>query len=93
MTDILTPEETPVPSPAPQRRTALGRLYHGETAIDFYGRRFIGLGISGALLVISIVSFILNTITGTGNSRIHIRRNAAPPGQKPPPGDGPVIDV
>ena len=60
MTDILTPEETPVPSPAPQRRTALGRLYHGETAIDFYGRRFIGLGISGALLVISIVSLLVS---------------------------------
>jgi len=60
MTDILTPEETPVPTPAPQRRSALGRLYHGETSIDFYGRRFLGLGISGALLVISIVSLLVS---------------------------------
>jgi preprotein translocase subunit SecF len=60
MTDILTPEETPVPAPAPQRRSALGRLYHGETSIDFYGRRFLGLGVSGALLVISIVSLLVS---------------------------------
>ena len=34
------------------RRGPFGRLYHGETAIDFYGRRWIGLGVSIALVEI-----------------------------------------
>lgn len=44
-------------------------------------------------LVISIVSLILNTLTGTGESRMRVRRSASVP--KPPGGDGggPVIDV
>ena len=39
-----------------QRRGLRGRLYHGETAIDFYGRRWWGLALSSLLLVITIVS-------------------------------------
>ncbi|MGA0894642.1 MAG: hypothetical protein ACO3S5_08445, partial [Ilumatobacteraceae bacterium] len=38
------------------RRGPLGRLYHGETAIDFYGRRWIGLSASILLVVATIVS-------------------------------------
>jgi preprotein translocase subunit SecF len=38
------------------RRSAAGRLYHGETSVDFYGRRWIGLGVSAALLLISLIS-------------------------------------
>ena len=38
------------------RRGVGGRLYHGETAIDFYGRRWWGLGFSGLLLVITVIS-------------------------------------
>jgi preprotein translocase subunit SecF len=41
-----------------QRRGLGGRLYHGETAIDFYGRRWWGLGLSGLLLLITLVSLI-----------------------------------
>jgi len=44
-------------------------------------------------LVISIVSLVLNTLTGTGESRVRVRRK---PGSDKPPGgngDGPVIDV
>ncbi|MGH9133952.1 MAG: hypothetical protein ACRDZZ_08460, partial [Ilumatobacteraceae bacterium] len=36
--------------------TALGRLYRGETSIDFFGRRRIGLILSGVLLVITVAS-------------------------------------
>ena len=43
-------------------------------------------------LVISIVSLVLNTLTGSGESRVRVRRPA--PGAKPSGGDdGPVIDV
>ncbi|CAN5455492.1 protein translocase subunit SecF [soil metagenome] len=44
-----------------QRRGRFGRLYHGETAIDFYGRRWWGLGLSAVLLLVGIGSLI-----GTG---------------------------
>lgn len=43
-----------------QRRGVAGRLYHGETAIDFYGRKWWGLGISGLLVVITIVSLAVS---------------------------------
>ena len=45
-------------------------------------------------LVISIISLVLNTLTGSGDTRIEVRR-----GKRPPPPDksdsngGPVIDV
>jgi protein-export membrane protein SecD/preprotein translocase SecF subunit len=38
------------------RRGVFGRLYHGETAIDFYGRRWWGLTISVLLIVVAILS-------------------------------------
>jgi protein-export membrane protein SecD/preprotein translocase SecF subunit len=38
------------------RRGVFGRLYHGETAIDFYGRRWWGLTVSVLLIVVSILS-------------------------------------
>src|SRR6476660_3937054 len=41
-----------------QRRSIWGRLYHGETAIDFYGRRWWGIAISSALLVVTIGSLL-----------------------------------
>ena len=46
-------------------------------------------------LIISIVSLILNTLTGTGDSRIKVERHRRPPsGPKSGPGSsGPVIDV
>jgi len=43
-------------------------------------------------IIISVVSLVFNTLTGTGKSRIHIRRGGP---RRPPPddGSGPVIDV
>ncbi len=38
------------------RRSRWGRLYHGETSIDFYGHRKWGLLLSGILLVVTLVS-------------------------------------
>ena len=42
------------------RRNVWGRLYHGETSIDFYGRKWWGLGISALLIVVTVVSLIFN---------------------------------
>ena len=56
MTDTVMSQEL---EPAlPPRRGPGGRLYHGETSIDFYGRRWIGLGISALLLLISIGALV-----------------------------------
>jgi len=44
-------------------------------------------------IIIGVISVALNSLTGSGNSRIHIDRRRPPP---PPPtggGNGPVIDV
>ena len=42
-----------------QRRGPGGRLYHGETAIDFYGRRWWGLIASGVLLLITLIALLV----------------------------------
>lgn len=57
MTDLLETDDTAV---ARERRGPFGRLYHGETAIDFYGRRWWGFGLSAVLLLIGIGSLIGN---------------------------------
>jgi preprotein translocase subunit SecF len=49
------------PDTAPGERlavapTALGRLYRGQTAFDFYGRRHVGLILSAFLIVVTVVS-------------------------------------
>jgi putative membrane protein len=43
-------------------------------------------------LIISIVSMILNTITGVGNSRVRVERRTRPP-DSDRDGGGPVIDI
>ena len=58
--DILTEAAdhsgTVIPEAPHARRSAWGRLYHGETAIDFYGRRRYGFIVSGALILITLLS-------------------------------------
>lgn len=53
MTAVTSPIEMPV-----SRRRVWGRLYHGETSIDFMGRKRWGLGVSAALIVITLVSLV-----------------------------------
>ncbi len=48
-----------------------------------------GSAVWGAL-IISVISIILNTLTGTGNSRIQVERRRRPSDDG---GNGPVIDV
>jgi preprotein translocase subunit SecF len=42
----------------PRRRGIGGRLYHGETSIDFYGRRRYGFIFSGLLILATLVSLV-----------------------------------
>jgi len=45
-------------------------------------------------LIISIVSVVLNSLTGVGKARVQVRRgNRPPPRDSGPGGGGPVIDV
>lgn len=43
-------------------------------------------------LIIGVISLLLNSMTGSGNSRIQVRRSGRPPGSDKG-GGGPVIDV
>ena len=62
--------------------------------VDGFGAAFLGG------LIISLITLVLNTVTGSGQTRIDLgkagRRRDLPPGGPPrddPPGGGPVIDV
>ena len=55
--------------------------------VDGFGHALLGA------LVISLVSIALNSLTGTGTSRVEFRRGRRPPRNRPGDGGGPVIDV
>lgn len=63
----------------------VGQMKHFH--VDTFGAAFWGG------LVISIVSVILNSLTGTGNARVTVQRGKKPPADKSDTGSGPVIDV
>ena len=64
----------------------VGDLLRPHFSVDSFRDAFWGA------LVVSIVSIILNTLTGTGKTRFRIeRRDPRPPGG--PDGGGPIIDV
>ena len=54
--------------------------------VDSFGHALLGA------LIISLVSLALNSLTGTGNSRVKFRRTRQPPPGKSN-GGGPIIDV
>jgi preprotein translocase subunit SecF len=56
--DAITTDAAPDDALVHDRRSAWGRLYHGETSIDFHGRRWWGLGLSMILLLISVGSLL-----------------------------------
>ena len=66
----------------------VGFLLRPYFSVDTFGSAFLGA------LIISVVAVVLNSMTGTGNSRVQIHRgNRRPPGDSGPGGNGPVIDV
>jgi putative membrane protein len=68
---------------------ALLLMLAGELVPNFdvagFGSAFFGA------LIISIVSIVLNILTGTGKSRISVEKRKNPPPRDD--GDGPIIDV
>ncbi len=66
----------------------VGWLLQPNFRVDSFSDAFLGA------LVITLVSVVLNILTGTGNTRVQVRRNKhRPPADKPDGGGGPVIDV
>ncbi|MGI8965158.1 MAG: phage holin family protein [Limisphaerales bacterium] len=59
------------------------KSFHVET----FGAAFWGA------LIISVVSIILNSLTGTGNARVRVKREKNLPPPDRGKGNGPVIDV
>lgn len=64
----------------------VGFLLSPNFRVDTFWSAFWGA------LIISIVSVVLNSLTGTGGSRVQFRHIKRPPGSGPG-GGGPVIDV
>jgi preprotein translocase subunit SecF len=67
MTSVDTETTTTAGQPAPEAATHVattrwGRLVLGQTAIDFWGRRWWGFGLSLALIVISVISLSVNRL-------------------------------
>ncbi len=64
----------------------VGYLLEPHFIVDGFWSAFWGA------LIISLVSMVLNTMTGTGNSRIYFERHRRPPNSGGN-GGGPIIDV
>jgi putative membrane protein len=66
----------------------VGFLLNPYFKVDTFGSAFLGA------LIISIVSVVLNSLTGSGKARVQIRRgNPNRPRDSGPGGSGPVIDI
>lgn len=61
----------------------VGYLLRPAFSVEDFSAAFWGA------LIISVVALILNTLTGSGGSRVRFERRRHPPGG----GDGPVIDI
>jgi putative membrane protein len=65
----------------------VGLLLQPYFSVDSFWSAFWGA------LIISVVSLVLNVLTGSGGSRLEVRHRRGPPGSNQDGGDGPVIDV
>ena len=66
----------------------------GSIMSPYFEVTHFGAAFWGAV-VITIVAFFLNLLTGTGTTKVRVSRASQrpPPPSGPPDGDGPVIDV
>ncbi len=65
----------------------VGYLLRPHFYVETFGAAFWGA------LIIFFVTLVLNTLTGTGNSRIRVQHRRRPPEPPRDGGNGPVIDV
>lgn len=64
----------------------VGQINPEHFAVTDFKSAFLGA------LIIGVISLVLNSLTGSGNSRIQVHRGGRPPGSDKG-GGGPVIDV
>src|SRR6185503_5025573 len=64
----------------------VGALLNPRFVVDSFSSAFWGG------LIITIISLVLNSLTGSGSTRIQIQRGKTPP-RGPDDGGGPIIDV
>jgi putative membrane protein len=66
----------------------VGWISQGHFVVESFWSAFWGA------LIIGVISLLLNTLTGSGNGQVSIRRGRRPPDAGPSGGgNGPVIDV
>jgi putative membrane protein len=65
----------------------VGNLLRPHFSVDTFWDAFWGA------LVISVVSLILNVLSGGGKTRVRFERHSRPPPGRGPDGGGPIIDV
>jgi putative membrane protein len=65
----------------------VGYLLRPSFYVDSFGYAFLGA------LIISIISLILNVMTGNTSANIRVQRGSRPPPPNKNDGNGPVIDV
>jgi putative membrane protein len=65
----------------------VGNILRPHFYIESFGAAFWGA------LIISIIVLILNSLTGTGNSRVRIERHGPRHPGAGPNDDGPIIDI
>lgn len=58
-TTVSSASEPDSGSARPVAASSVGRLFEGQTAVDFVGRRRLGLGASAVLIVASVVSLLV----------------------------------
>jgi len=56
--EVLDGVPSTVPAVTRERRGLFGRLYHGETSVDFFGKRWWGFGFSIVLLLVSVGALV-----------------------------------
>ncbi|HWI58044.1 MAG TPA: phage holin family protein [Bacillota bacterium] len=65
----------------------VGYLLYPRFYVDGFWNAFWGA------LIISLISVVLNSLTGTGNTRVQVKNRRPPPTDSKPDGGGPVIDI
>ncbi|MDQ6726143.1 MAG: protein translocase subunit SecF [Actinomycetota bacterium] len=55
----MTEPVTPVPTDGPPKASLRHRLYHGETTINFVGRKNVWFAVSGLVILVGVISLLV----------------------------------